>query len=110
MTVTKLNKESNELTAVHYFHLCAFACHTSVTQTSDSVPDGAVHHPDGTTNITSLHRTLKKKNDKCSVSVKATDDSTMNTALIVILILCKRYKISNTKQINKQVSIYVIPF
>ena len=24
-------------------------------------PDGAVHRPDGTTNITSLHRTLKKK-------------------------------------------------
>ena len=24
-------------------------------------PGGAVHRPDGTTNITSLHRTLKKK-------------------------------------------------
>jgi len=24
-------------------------------------PDGAVHHPDGTTNITSQHRMLKKK-------------------------------------------------
>jgi len=92
MTVTKLNKESNELTAVHYFHLCAFVGHTTVTQTNDSVSDGAVHHPDRNTNITSLHRTLKKKNDKCSVSVKATDDLTMNTALIVILILCKRYK------------------
>ena len=27
-------------------------------------PDGAVHRPDGTTNITSLHRTLKKKKKK----------------------------------------------
>ena len=61
MTVTKLNKESNELTAVHYFHLCAFVGHTTVTQTSDSVPDGAVHHPDGTTNITSLHRTAEEE-------------------------------------------------
>ena len=26
-------------------------------------PDSAVHRPDGTTNITSLHRTLKKKNN-----------------------------------------------
>ena len=26
-----------------------------------ATPDSAVHRPDGTTNITSLHRTLKKK-------------------------------------------------
>ena len=37
-------------------------------------PDGAVHRPDGTTHITSLHRTLKKKNcmhSRCGVVLSA---------------------------------------
>ena len=32
-------------------------------------PDGAVHRPDGTTNITSLHRTLKRKNQFTFIKV-----------------------------------------